>query len=73
MLVTHAQTGLTVAFIGLVISLITLVVFYKDALELLKKVDYKTLLFFIGLFMVVGGLEQTGVLEVIAGFIGKKK
>lgn len=71
MLVTHAQTGLTVAFIGLVISLITLVVFYKDALELLKKVDYKTLLFFIGLFMVVGGLEQTGVLEVIAGFIGK--
>ncbi len=32
--------------------------------------DYKTLVFFIGLFMVVGGLEQTGILEVIAGFIG---
>ena len=38
--------------------------------DLLKKVDYKTLLFFIGLFMVVGGLEQTGVLEVIAKWIG---
>ena len=71
MLVTHAQTGLTVAFIGAVIAVVTLIAAGKDTLEILKKVDYKTLLFFIGLFMVVGGLEQTGVLEVIAGFIGK--
>ncbi len=71
MLVTHAQTGLTVAFIGLVIAIVTLAASGKYALELLKKVDYKTLLFFIGLFMVVGGLEQTGILELIAGFIGK--
>lgn len=71
LLVTHAQTGLTVATIGLFISVITLIVAGKSALELLKKVDYKTVLFFIGLFVVVGGLEQTGVLEVIAAFIGK--
>ncbi len=70
LLVTHAQTGLTVAFIGAAIALVTLVVAGKQALELLKKVDYKTLVFFIGLFMVVGGLEQTGILEIIAGFIG---
>ena len=38
-------------------------------LALLKKVDYKTLLFFIGLFVVVGGLEETGILEYIADFI----
>lgn len=71
LLVTHAQTGLTVAAIGLFVSIITLIVAGKSAGELLKKVDYKTLLFFIGLFVVVGGLEQTGVLEVIAAFIGK--
>lgn len=70
MLVTHAQTGLTVALIGLVIAVITLCTSWKDALEILKRVDYKTLLFFVGLFMVVGGLEQTGILEIIAGFIG---
>lgn len=70
MLVTHAMTGLTVAFIGLSIALVTLVTSGKYALEVLKKVDYKTLLFFIGLFVVVGGLEQTGILEVVAGFIG---
>lgn len=71
MLVTHAQTGLTVAFIGLFIAIITLLAAGKDAIILLKKIDYKTLLFFIGLFVVVGGLEETGILEVIAGFIGK--
>ena len=71
MLITHAQTGLTVAFIGAVIALITLITAGKGALQLLKKVDYKTLLFFIGLFVVVGGLEETGTLELIADFIGK--
>lgn len=71
LLVTHAQTGLTVAFIGVVIALITLITSFKHIGVILKKVDYKTLLFFIGLFVVVGGLEQTGVLEMIASFIEK--
>lgn len=69
MLTTHAQTGLTVATIGIFICVVTLLAAGKDALLLIKKVDYKTLLFFIGLFVVVGGLEQTGVLEQIAAFI----
>lgn len=71
LLVTHAQTGLTVAFIGVAIALITLITSFKHIGIILKKVDYKTLLFFIGLFVVVGGLEQTGVLEMIASFIEK--
>ena len=71
LLVTHAQTGLTVAFIGVVIALITLITSFKHIGVILKKVDYKTLLFFIGLFIVVGGLEQTGVLEMISSFIEK--
>lgn len=71
MLLTHAQTGLTVATIGLFIAIVTLIAAGKSWLELLKKVDYQTLLFFIGLFIVVGGLEQTGVLVLIAEFIGK--
>ncbi len=71
LLVSHSATGLTVAFIGTVIAIITLIANAKDAHKLLKKVDYKTLLFFIGLFIVVGGLEQTGILETIASFIEK--
>ncbi|MFR5632714.1 MAG: SLC13 family permease [Monoglobales bacterium] len=71
MLVTHSTTGLTIALIGTVIAFATLIVFWRDAFELIKKIDYKTLLFFIGLFVVVGGLEQTGILEIVAELIGK--
>ncbi len=66
LLISHAATGLTVAFIGVLAAVLTLLVHHSDVKELLSKVDYKTLLFFIGLFIVVGGLEQTGVLVLIA-------
>ena len=71
LLVSHEKTGLTVAFIGIFISIATLAVFHKNALSIIKKVDFATLVFFIGLFVVVSGLEATGVLEILAGFIGK--
>jgi Na+/H+ antiporter NhaD/arsenite permease-like protein len=71
LLVTHSSTHLTVATIGVFISVVTLAAAPKNIKFILSKVDYKTLLFFVGLFIVVGGLEQTGVLESIAGFIGK--
>lgn len=71
LLITHAQTGLTVSTIGCLVAIATLLTSWKYAALLLKKVDYKTLLFFIGLFVVIGGLEQTGILEIMAGFIGR--
>lgn len=69
LLVSHAATGLTVAFIGVLVAVLTVAADYKNVGKILSSVDYKTLLFLIGLFMVVGGLEETGVLELIAGFI----
>lgn len=69
LLVTHAQSGLTVAFIGVLITALTLMTAGKNATKILRKIDYKTLLFFIGLFVVVGGLEQTNVLEIISSWI----
>lgn len=69
LLVTHGSTHLTVATIGLFIAIVTLITSGKHALELLKKVDYKTLIFFIGLFIVVSGLEETKILDIIAEFI----
>ena len=71
LLVTHAQTGLTVSAIGTIVAAATLVTSWRHAVTLLRKVDYKTLLFFIGLFVVIGGLEQTGTLEIMAAFIGR--
>ena len=71
LLVTHAQTGLTVAFIGTFIAIVTLITAGKNVIKIIKSIDYKTVLFFVGLFVVVGGLEQTGVLETLAELIGK--
>ncbi|MDE6941015.1 MAG: citrate transporter [Lachnospiraceae bacterium] len=71
LLVTHAQTGLTVSAIGTIVAVATLVTSWRHAVTLLRKVDYRTLLFFIGLFVVIGGLEQTGILEIMAAFIGR--
>lgn len=76
LLVTHAKTTLSVAFIGVIISVLTIITTLitsggKSVKSIIKGVDYKTLLFFIGLFISVGGLEQTGVLDLIAKFITK--
>lgn len=71
LLVTHAQTGLTVSTIGTIVAAATLITSWRYAAVMLRKVDYKTLLFFIGLFVVIGGLEQTGILEVMAALIGR--
>ncbi len=71
LLVTHAQTGLTVSSIGVIVAVATLLSSIRHAKLLLKQVDYKTIAFFIGLFVVIGGLEKTGILEIMAGFIGK--
>lgn len=70
LLVTHSTTGLTVAFIGVVAAVATIIVAGKSTAHILKKVDYKTLLFFIGLFVAVSGLEITGILELLAKLIG---
>lgn len=74
LLVTHAMTGLTVATIGVGIAVITIITTAmiaggKGVKEIMSRVDYPTLLFFIGLFIVVGGLEQTGILVLIANGI----
>ncbi len=71
LLVTHARTGISVAFIGMIAAALTLIAGYKKALHLIKKLDWQTLLFFFGLFVVVGGLEETGVLQALADYIGK--
>ncbi len=69
LLVSHSASGLSVSTIGVIAAILTLLTQAGKAVKLLKRVDYKTLLFFIGLFVVVGGLESTGVLEMIAGLI----
>jgi Na+/H+ antiporter NhaD/arsenite permease-like protein len=70
LLVTHAQTGISVASISFIAAGLTMLAAVKNVPHILKRLDWKTLLFFIGLFVCVGGLEETGVLRALATFIG---
>jgi Na+/H+ antiporter NhaD/arsenite permease-like protein len=69
LIVTHAQTGISVALIGCIAAFLTLLVAFRRAPHIISRVDWRTLLFFIGLFISVGGLEETGLLEMLARFI----
>jgi len=71
LLVTHAQTGLSVAIIGVIAAVLTLLASGRRFGHVVKGVDWRTLLFFVGLFICVGGLEETGVLEMVAKYIGE--
>ena len=69
LLITHAQTGISVASIGVIAAGLTLLFGYNDAPYIIRKVDWRTLVFFFGLFICVSGLEQTGALQTLADFI----
>lgn len=71
LLITHAQTGLSVALIGCIAAFLALATSAKKALHIIQRIDWRTLLFFVGLFICVGGLEETGVLKMIAEYIGE--
>jgi Na+/H+ antiporter NhaD/arsenite permease-like protein len=71
LLITHAQTGLSVALIGVIAAFLTLLVAARGAPHIVKRLDWRTLLFFVGLFICVGGLEETGVLRMLAQYISE--
>ena len=71
LLITHAETGLSVALIGVIAGTLTLLFAGRGIPHVLKQVDWRTLLFFVGLFISVGGLEETGVLKMVAVYIGE--
>jgi Na+/H+ antiporter NhaD/arsenite permease-like protein len=70
LIVTHAETGLSMALIGVIAAAITMLAAWRKAFHIVSRIDWRTLLFFIGLFICVGGLEETGVLEMLANYIG---
>jgi Na+/H+ antiporter NhaD/arsenite permease-like protein len=70
LLVVHQLLDLVVAFVALLGATMVLVLGGKDMPELVSKIDWHTLVFLGGLFVIVGGLERTGVLHDIAVALG---
>jgi len=66
---TEAYTGVSAAFIALAGGITALVISTEEPKEAFKAVEWPTLVFFIALFALVGGLEETGVLKELANGI----
>jgi Na+/H+ antiporter NhaD/arsenite permease-like protein len=71
LLIMHEQARLSVAAVSFIGAGATLAASRKGASTLIKGIDWRTLLFFFGLFIAASGLEQTGLLQVLANYIGR--
>lgn len=64
--VFYAQLGIESATVALTAAGVMLLIGGQDAEDVILGVEWSTILFFIGLFVVVGGLNSTGVISMLA-------
>ena len=64
--ITHHYHEISLASIAIGGGFVMMMVTKQDPEEILKEVEWPTLFFFLGLFVIVGGLEKTGVINFIA-------
>lgn len=67
--VLHGVLHLEPATVALTGGIALMVVAREDPHEILREVEWPTLFFFIGLFMLVAGVIEIGVIEAVAGTI----
>lgn len=67
--VFHAKLGIESATVALAAAAIMLVIGKQDVDEIIEEVEWTTIIFFTGLFVVVGGLVETGVVDQLAQVI----
>jgi Na+/H+ antiporter NhaD/arsenite permease-like protein len=65
-LVTHSMTHLSVATIAITGALLALLLGGKHMGKVIQKIDYPTIVFFAGLFLIVGAMEHVGLLTIVA-------
>ena len=62
----HSQLHLESSTVALTAAGIMLLIGRQDVEEAIAGVEWSTLIFFTGLFIVVGGLQETGVIQIVA-------
>ncbi len=68
-LVTHHATHLSVATCALTGALIAMLAGGHKMSKVLINIDYPTIIFFAGLFIIVGAMEHVGLLKMAAGLV----
>lgn len=65
----NAPIHISAATAALLPAFAAVIIGRKDTHDMVKKIDIESLLFFIGLFIMVGALEKTGVIKALASGI----
>ena len=65
----HSQLGIESATVALTAAAIMLVIGKQNVDYIIGEVEWTTILFFAGLFIVVGGLDETGVIGQLAKLV----
>ena len=68
-LVLSSYIGLSVGFVAITGAILAIIVTKADIDSVIHEIELDSILFFIGLFVVVGALQISGVLEVLAEFM----
>jgi Na+/H+ antiporter NhaD/arsenite permease-like protein len=65
-LVLSSTINLSVGFVAVTGAIVAIIVVRSDIQRVIHKVELESILFFIGLFVLVGSLQLSGVLDVLA-------
>ena len=65
-LVSHQATHLSVAVIAVTGAVLAFLIGGKKVNDVIHKIDYATIVFFAGLFIIVGAMEHVGLLTMVA-------
>ena len=65
----HSSLNVESSMIALSGACIMLIIGKQDTNEIISSIEWSTILFFIGLFIVVGGLSESGVINSLAQFL----
>lgn len=65
----HGSFGVESSIVALAAAAIMLLIGKQDVEEVVAGIEWTTILFFVGLFVVVGGMEQVGIITALANFL----
>jgi len=69
--VFHSQLHLESSTVALTAAVVMLLIGKQDLEETIAGVEWTTIIFFTGLFIVVGGLQETGIIQILANQLMK--
>lgn len=65
----HERIGISSSVVALTGATLILIISHEDPEEIFSSVEWLTIAFFSALFVIVGGLEEVGIIEALASYL----